>query len=43
MNKSFADAGLGHIIAGVKVGSLNVDEDSEAEVTSSYICGCHVK
>lgn len=43
VNKSFADAGLGHIIAGMKVGTLRVDEDSEAEVTGSYTCGCHVR
>lgn len=41
--KSTVDAGLGHIIVGVKVGTVNVGEDSEGKVTSSYTCRCQVR
>ena len=43
VNKSTVDAGLGHIIVGVKVGTVNVGEDSEGKVTSSYTCRCQVR
>lgn len=43
MSKRVTDPALGLLIVGLKVGTLNLGEISEAEDTSSYTCRCQVR